>query len=162
MKMIQEFKEFAIKGNVVDMGVGIVIGAAFTSIVNSLVTDIVNPLLGMISTGADFSRWFVVLREGHQGGEYKTLLQAQADNAVTLNIGLFFNAVISFLIVSLVLFFVIRAINKLKRPEEVTADPIKTRECPFCFSNISTQATRCPHCTSELPGQSKPRIEREL
>ena len=163
MKMIQEFREFAIKGNVVDMGVGIVIGAAFTSIVNSLVTDIVNPLLGMITTGADFSNWFITLRHGKTtDADYATLLQAQADSAVTLNIGLFLNAALSFLIVSLVLFFVIRAINNLRRPEQVTADPIKTRECPFCFSNILAQATRCPHCTSELPGESRPRIEREL
>ena len=162
MKIINEFKEFAVKGDVVDMGVGIVIGAAFTSIVESLVKDICNPLLGAVTTGADFSNWFITLKQGKSDTDYATLLQAQADSAVTLNVGLFFNAVISFLIVALVLFFVIRAINKLKRPDEMTADPVKTKECPFCFSNIASLAIRCPHCTSEIKNQPEQRIEREL
>jgi large conductance mechanosensitive channel len=162
MKFLNEFKEFAVKGDVVDMGVGIVIGAAFTSIVESLVKDVFNPILGALTTGADFSNWFITLKQGKSEVEYTTLLQARTDGAVTLNVGLFINAVISFLIVSLVLFFIIRAINKLKRPEEVTADPVKTKECPFCFSNISSLAIRCPHCTSEIKKQPEQRVEREL
>ena len=159
MKLLNEFKEFAVKGNVVDMGVGIVIGAAFTSIVNSLVKDLFSPFLALMTTGVNFSNWFFTLREGANGGPYATLVQAQNDNAITLNIGAFLNALVSFLIVAAVLFFVIRAINRLKRPEEVTADPVVTKECPFCFSVISYKATRCPFCTTDLSGSdSKRRI----
>lgn len=156
MKIIKEFKEFAVKGNAVDMGVGIVIGAAFTAIVNSLVKDIMTPLLSLITKGVDFSNWFVTLRAGPSGGPYATLEAARADSALTLNIGTFINATISFLIVAWVLFFIIRTINSLKRPEVVTADPVKTKECPYCLSNISLQARRCPLCTSHLdsPGSS--------
>ena len=150
MKLLNEFKEFAVKGNVVDMGVGIVIGAAFTSIVNSLVKDVLTPFLALMTTGVDFGNWFFTLRDGENGGPYATLVQAQTDNAITLNIGFFLNALVSFLIVSAVLFFVIRAINRLKRPEEVTADPVETKECPFCFSVISHKARRCPFCTTDL------------
>jgi large conductance mechanosensitive channel len=150
MKILKEFKEFAVKGDAVGMGVGIVIGAAFTAIVNSLVKDIFTPFLALLTTGVNFSNWFITLREGGKGGPYTSLVQAQADNAVTLNIGTFLNAVISFFIVAVVLFFIIRAINRLKRPEQVTVDPIKTKECPYCFSVVSINATRCPFCTSEI------------
>lgn len=150
MKLLNEFKEFAIKGNVVDMGVGIVIGAAFTSVVNSLVKDIFTPLLGMVLTGIDFSNWFVILKTGRNGGPYATLGQAQMDSAVTLNLGLFLNAVISFLIVAFALFFLIRAINRLQRPDQSPAAPVNTRECPFCLSSIPDKASRCPFCTSEF------------
>lgn len=150
MSVLKEFKEFAVKGDVVDMGVGIVIGAAFTSVVNSLVKDVFTPLLSVFIAGINFADWFVTINEGVKGGPYLSLAQAQADNAITLNIGLFLNAVISFSIVAMVLFFVIRAINRLKRPEKVTADPIATRECPFCYSTISTKAVRCPFCTAEI------------
>ena len=150
MKLLKEFKEFAVKGDVVDMGVGIVIGAAFTSIVNSLVKDVFTPFLALLTTGVNFGNWFIILRKGDKGGPYTTLMQAQADNAITLNIGSFLNSVISFLIVAIVLFFVIRAINRLKRPENVTADPVATKECPYCFSVISSKATKCPFCTTQL------------
>lgn len=150
MKIFNEFKEFAVKGNAVDMGVGIVIGAAFTSIVNSLVRDLLTPLLGVFTSGVDFANWFFTLKAGKSGGPYSTLADAQADNALTLNFGLFFNATITFLIVAWVLFFIIRMINSLKRPEVVTADPVKTRECPYCMSSIALQARRCPLCTSHL------------
>ena len=151
MKLISEFQEFAVKGNVIDMGVGIIIGAAFTTIVNSLVKDIFTPFLALFTTGVDFNDWFLTLRTGPAGGPYASLEAAQLDNAITLNIGVFLNAVFSFFIVAMVLFFVIRAVNQLRRPEEVTADPVKTKECHACFSNIPLKATRCPFCTSELP-----------
>ena len=150
MKIINEFKEFAVKGNAVDMGVGIVIGAAFTSIVNSLVKDIMTPLLGVFTSGVDFANWFITLKEGEAGGPYSNLAAAQADSALTLNFGLFLNAALTFLIVAWVLFFIICSINSLKRPVQVTADPVKTKECPYCFSNITFEATRCPLCTSHL------------
>lgn len=150
MKIINEFKEFAVRGNAVDMGVGIIIGAAFTSIVNSLVKDIMTPLLGVFTGGIDFSDWFLTLRAGAGGGPYNTLAAAKADGALTLNFGNFINATITFLIIAWTLFFVIRTINSLKRPEKPTADPVKTKECPYCFSNIAHAATRCPQCTSQL------------
>ena len=112
--MLKEFKEFAVKGNVVDMGVGIVIGAAFTSIVNSFVADIINPIIGVISGGIDFSNIFINLGEG----DYASLAAAQEAGAPTINIGLFINAIISFLIVAWVLFLIIKGVNKLKREEE--------------------------------------------
>ena len=150
MKIIKEFKEFAVKGNAVDMGVGIIIGAAFTSIVNSLVKDIMTPLLGIFTGGIDFADWFLTLHEGQEGGPYTTLAAAKADGALTLNFGNFINAAITFLIIAWTLFFVIRSINALKRPEQPKADPVKTKECGYCFSNIAFEATRCPYCTSEL------------
>ena len=154
MKIITEFKEFAVRGNAVDMGVGIVIGAAFTSIVNSMVKDIITPLLGLFTRGVDFTNWFFTLKAGISGGPYSTLAEAQADNALTMNFGQFLNAAITFLIISWVLFFFIRSINKLKRPEKVTADPVKSKECPYCYSNIALEATRCPLCTSHLETES--------
>lgn len=150
MNLIKEFQEFAVKGNVIDMGVGIVIGAAFTSIVNSLVIDIFGPLIALVTTGVNFSEWFITLRTGDVGGPYSTLDQAQLDNAITINAGIFLNSVISFLVVALIIFFLIRAINRLKRPEQVTADPVHTKECTACFSVISEKATRCPYCTTQL------------
>lgn len=150
MKIINEFKEFAVKGNAVDMGVGIVIGAAFTSIVKSLVSDIITPILGVFTSGVDFTNWFVTLKHGKTEGAYTTLAEARADSALTLNFGLFLDASISFLIVAMVLFFIIRSMNILKRPETVTVDPVKTKECPYCFSNITYEAIRCPLCTSHL------------
>jgi large conductance mechanosensitive channel len=122
--MLSEFKEFAVKGNVVDMGVGIVIGAAFTSIVNSFVNDIINPIIGFITGGIDFSNFFVNLGSG----EYNSLAEAQAAGAPTVNYGLFVNAVISFLIVAWILFFVIRAINTLKRQAEAAPESAATPE----------------------------------
>ncbi|MGD8741803.1 MAG: large conductance mechanosensitive channel protein MscL [Granulosicoccaceae bacterium] len=153
MKLLNEFKEFAVKGDVVDMGVGIVIGAAFTSIVNSMVKDIFTPVLAMFTTGVNFGNWFFTLREGDKGGPYTSIAQAQADNAITINIGLFINSAISFIIVAAVLFFIIRAINRIRRPQEVTADPAKTKECPHCFSSISIKATRCPFCTAYIKNE---------
>lgn len=119
MGIMQEFKDFAVKGNVVDMGVGIVIGAAFTSIVNSFVKDIVNPVIGVITGGIDFSNLYINLGDG----QYESLAAAQEAGAPTLNYGLFINAVISFLIVAWILFLVIKAVNRMKREEEATPEP---------------------------------------
>jgi large conductance mechanosensitive channel len=151
-KILREFKAFAVKGSVVDMGVGVVIGAAMTSIVQSLVKDIFTPFVSLFTVGVNSANWFVVLKEGIKGGPYDSLQQAHADAAITINIDNFFNATVSFLIVAVILFFFIRAINRLKRPSQVIADPVDTRECPYCFNIISRKATRCPYCTSDLNG----------
>ena len=146
--MLKEFKEFAMRGNVVDMAVGIIIGAAFGAIVKSLVSDIMMPPIGMILGNVDFSNLFLVLKDGSAAGPYLSLAEAQKVGAVTINYGLFLNAVISFIIVAFAVFILIRNINRLRK-QEPAAEP-DTRDCPFCFSSIPLKATRCPHCTSEL------------
>lgn len=148
--MIKEFKEFAMRGNVVDMAVGVVIGAAFGAIVTSLVNDLLMPVLGLILGNADFTNLFVVLREGSVSGPYETLALAQEAGAVTLNYGLFINAVISFLIIAFAVFLLIRGINRLQRQEEAPSAEPTTKNCGYCFTEIPIQATRCPNCTSEL------------
>ncbi len=150
MSMVKEFKDFAMRGNVVDMAVGIIIGGAFGTIVKSLVSDVIMPPIGMLLGNVDFSELFMVLKEGAAAGPYLTLADAQKAGAVTINYGLFFNAVVSFLIVAFAVFMLIRAINKMKREEETPPAEPTTRDCPFCFSTISLKASRCPHCTSEV------------
>lgn len=149
--MLKDFKEFAMRGNVVDMAVGIIIGGAFGTIVKSLVSDVIMPPIGLLLGGVDFSDLFVTLQEGSVAGPYPTLAAAQEAGAVTVSYGLFVNSVISFLIVAFAVFLLIRAINKLDKEEEeeAPAEPT-TKECPHCFSEISIKATRCPHCTSEV------------
>ncbi|WP_445665301.1 large-conductance mechanosensitive channel protein MscL [Fodinibius sp. AD559] len=151
--MLKEFKEFAIKGNVVDMAVGIIIGAAFTGVVQSLVKDLLMPPLGLLMGGVDFSEFFVVLKEGSIPPPYATISAAQEVGAVTLNYGQFINTAISFAIIAFAVFILIRYINKLKRPEE-KPEPVapSIKKCSFCFSDIPVKATRCPHCTSKLEG----------
>jgi len=146
--MFKEFKEFAMKGNVMDMAVGIIIGGAFGTIVGSLVKDVLMPPLGLLLGGVDFSNIFVVLKEGAQAGPYATVAAAQAAGAVTLNVGLFLNAVVSFLIVAFAVFLMVRTLNRLKRAEAPVAPT--TKDCPFCATAIPIPAVRCPHCTSEL------------
>jgi large conductance mechanosensitive channel len=148
--MIKEFKEFAVKGNVVDMAVGIIIGGAFGTIVKSLVADVIMPPIGMMLGNVDFSQLFLVLNRGDAPGPFDTIDEAQAAGAVTINYGLFFNAVISFVIVAFAVFLLIKAMNRLKREEEAPAEEPTTRDCPHCFSTIPVKATRCPHCTSDL------------
>ena len=148
--MLKEFKEFAMRGNVVDMAVGVVIGAAFGAIVKSLVDDILMPLIGLLLGDADFSNLFVILREGSVPGPYDTLALAQEAGAVTLNYGLFINSIVSFLIVAFAIFLLIRSINRMQREEEAPPAEPTTKDCPHCFSEISIQATRCPNCTSDL------------
>ena len=144
--MFKEFKEFAMRGNVVDMAVGIIIGAAFGSIVKSLVADVIMPPIGLLLGGVDFSSIFITL----SGGDYDSLAEAQEAGAATINIGVFFNQVISFLIVAFAVFLLIKGINKLKREEEAAPAEPTTKECPHCLSSIPIKATRCAHCTSEL------------
>jgi large conductance mechanosensitive channel len=151
MSMLKEFKEFAVKGNAVDMAVGIIIGGAFGTIVKSLVNDIIMPPIGMLLGNVDFSELFLVLNRGSAPGPYTTLADAQEVGAVTINYGIFFNAVISFVIVAFAVFMLIKSINRLKREEEAApAEEPTTRECPHCLSMIPLKATRCPQCTSEL------------
>jgi len=149
-EMLKEFKEFAMRGNVVDMAVGIIIGAAFGTIVKSLVADVIMPPIGLLLGNVDFTNLFIVIKEGSAAGPYATLADAQAVSAVTVNYGLFFNTVVSFLIVAFCVFMLVRGINKLKRKEEAPAPEPTTKECPHCYSTISIKATRCPNCTSNL------------
>ena len=149
--MFKEFKEFAMRGNVVDMAVGIIIGAAFGTIVKSLVADVIMPPIGLLLGNVDFSNLFIVLKQGAEvAAPYATLADAQAAGATTLNYGMFINTVISFLIVAFAVFMVIRNMNKLKRKEEAPPAEPTTKECPKCFSTIPIKATRCPQCTSEI------------
>jgi large conductance mechanosensitive channel len=151
-KMLKEFKEFAMRGNVVDMAVGIIIGASFGGIVKSLVDDVVMPPIGLLLGNVDFSNLFVVLKQSAAvAGPYVSVEAAKKAGAVTLNYGLFINAVISFLIVAFAVFLLIRSMNRLREKEEAApaAEPT-SKDCPRCCSVIPVQATRCPHCTSDL------------
>ncbi|MGA9349272.1 MAG: large conductance mechanosensitive channel protein MscL [Anaerolineae bacterium] len=149
--MLKEFKEFALRGNVVDMAVGIIIGAAFGTIVNSLVKDVIMPPIGLLLGGLDFANFFLLLKGGSPAGPYASLADAQKAGAVTINYGVLINAMVSFLIVAFVLFLLIRSVNRMKREEETPPAEPTTKECPYCLSTIPIKATRCPHCTSELP-----------
>ncbi|RLC58347.1 MAG: large conductance mechanosensitive channel protein MscL [Chloroflexota bacterium] len=149
--MLKEFKEFALRGNVVDMAVGIIVGAAFSTIVKSLVNDIIMPPIGLLLGGVDFADLFILLRAGSPAGPYASLADAQAAGAVPVSFGLFINNVISFLVVAFVMFLLIRSINRLEREEETPPAEPTTKECPYCLSTVPIKATRCPHCTSELP-----------
>ena len=150
--MFKEFKEFAMRGNVVDMAVGIIIGGAFGLIAKVLVSDVLMPPLGLMMGGVDFENFFIVLKEGTQAGPYLTLEAAKAAGAVTINYGVFINTVISFLVVAFAVFLLIRTINRMKREEEKPEEAPTTKDCGFCFSAIPVQATRCPQCTSQLQG----------
>ena len=148
--MFKEFKEFAMKGNVVDMAVGIVIGAAFGTIVKSFVSDVLMPPIGLLMGNVDFANLFIILKEGTQAGPFMTIADAQAAGAVTLNYGMFVNTVISFIIVAVAVFMVIKSLNKMQRQEEAPPEEPTTKECSYCFTAIPINATRCPNCTSEL------------
>jgi large conductance mechanosensitive channel len=144
--MFKEFKEFVMRGNVVDMAVGIIIGAAFGAIIKSLVTDVIMPPIGLLLGNVDFSNLFIALRP--YGASFASVAEAQKAGAVTINYGLFINTIISFAIVAFSVFLLIKGINRLRR-EEAPA-PANQKDCPFCLSSIPLQATRCPHCTSDL------------
>jgi len=148
--MLEEFKKFAMKGNMVDMSVGIVIGAAFGAIVKSLVSDILMPPIGILMGNVNFSDLFVVLKEGTTPGPFATLAAAKDAGAVTLNYGLMINTIVNFLIVAFAIFFVVRGINRLKEQEEAPPAEPTTKECPLCLSTVPIKATRCGHCTSDL------------
>lgn len=148
--MFKEFKEFAMRGNVVDMAVGIIIGGAFATIVKSLVADVIMPPVGLLLGGVDFTDLFILLKEGTSAAPYATLAAAQEAGAVVISYGVFINAVISFIIVAFAVFLLIRSINRLRREEEAPPAEPTTKECPFCFTSVSIKATRCSHCTSEI------------
>lgn len=148
--MFKEFREFAVKGNVVDMAVGIIIGGAFGTIVKSLVADVLMPPIGLLMGGVDFTNLFIVLKAGDGGGTFLSLADAKGAGAVTINYGLFINSVISFLIVAFAVFLVIRQINRLKREEETPPTEPTTKDCPHCFTEIPIKASRCPNCTSQV------------
>ena len=148
--MFKEFKEFAIKGNAVDMAVGIIIGAAFGAIITSFVKDIVMPPISLLTGGLDWSNKFVVLRDAPEGAAvYKTAADAAKAGAVTWNYGNFVTLVVNFLVVAFCIFLLVRAINNLKRSKAGAAAPV-SKECPYCSMTIPIKATRCPHCTSEM------------
>jgi len=149
--MLKEFREFAMRGSVLDMAVGIIIGAAFGAVVQSLVSDILMPPIGFLLGNVDFGNLYITLVAGKAAGPYASLAQAQAAGAVTFNYGQFINKIISFLIVAFALFLVIKSMNRLRRKQEApAAPPAETKECPFCLSAISLKAKRCPQCTSQL------------
>ena len=150
MGMVKEFKEFAVRGNVVDMAVGIIIGAAFGTIVKSLVSDVIMPPIGLLLGNVDFSNLFIIIKQGTASGPFLTIAEAQKAGAVTLNYGVFINTIISFLIVAFAVFILVRGINKMKREEEPPPAEPTTKECTYCFSTIPIKATRCAFCTSEL------------
>ncbi|RPJ83967.1 MAG: large conductance mechanosensitive channel protein MscL [Acidobacteria bacterium] len=146
--MLKEFKEFAMRGNVLDLAVGIIIGGAFGTVVKSLVDDVIMPPIGLALGNVDFSNIFLLLKEGPKAAApYASLADAKAAGAVTMNLGLFINSIIAFLIVAFAVFLVVRAANRM-RPAEVPA--VTTKDCPHCRMAIPVGATRCPHCTSEL------------
>ena len=142
--MIKEFKEFIVKGNVLDMAVGIIIGAAFGKVVTSFVSDVLMPPIGLLLGKVDFSNLFINM----SGKTFESLADAKKAGAATLNYGLFLNTTIDFLIVGFAIFLMVRQVNRMKRQE--VAPALTTRECPFCLTTIALKATRCPHCTSEL------------
>ena len=150
--MLKEFREFALRGNALDMAVGIIIGAAFGTIVSSLVDDILMPPVGWLLGGVDFSNYYLTLQGGDPLGPYPSLAEAQAAGAVTINYGLFINGVISFLIVTVAMFLIVRAVNRLQAGQETQEPeaPSETKQCPHCFNTIPIQATRCGNCTSQL------------
>ncbi len=148
--MFKEFKEFAMRGNVLDMAVGIVIGASFGAIVTSFVADVIMPPIGLLLGNIDFSSLFIILKEGKVPGPYASLAAAKAAGAVTVNYGVFLNTIISFLIVAFAIFLLIRNVNKLKREQEAPPAAPTTKECPFCLSTIPIKAVKCAHCTAEL------------
>jgi large conductance mechanosensitive channel len=150
MSVMEEFREFAVKGNVVDMAVGIIIGAAFGTIARSLVDDVIMPPIGLLLGGVAFENLFGVLRQGETPGPYATLADAQAAGAVTINYGVFISTLVSFLIVAMAVFLLVRGINRLRREEQVAPEAPTDKPCPFCATTIPIPAVRCPHCTSTL------------
>ena len=148
--MFKEFKEFAMKGNVLDMAVGIIIGAAFGAIITSFVSDVIMPPIGLLLGNVDFSSLFVVLKEGKIPAPYVTLADAKAAGAVTMNYGLFFNTIVSFLIIAFAIFMVVKSVNRMKREEQAPPPAPATKDCPFCLSAVPIKAVKCGHCTSEL------------
>lgn len=144
--MLKEFKEFALKGNVIDLAVGVIIGGAFGKLITSLVNDVIMPLIGLVLGKIDFANLFITLGEG----TFKTVAEAKEAGVSTLNYGLFLNTTIDFIIIAFCIFFVIRQVNRFKPKAPVVVAEPTTKPCPFCFTDIHKAASRCPHCTSEL------------
>lgn len=152
MALFKEFRDFALRGNVVDMAVGIIIGASFSAVVKSMVADMLMPPLGLLLGNMDFSRLFVVLREGHPLGPYASIAQAHTAGAVTLNYGSFVDTMISFSIIAACVFLLVRAMNRLQNAvDRPPPAAVATKPCPYCDSTLSVKATRCAFCTSALP-----------
>ena len=156
-KFLKEFREFAERGNAIDMAIGIIVGSVMTGVVNSLVKDVIMPPIGLLIGGVDFSQWFFVLAGGN-GQTFNTIAEAQAAGATTLNLGVFLNTVISFIITMFAAFLIVRTVNKMKSKKAVT-----TRACPYCKSTVDMTATKCPHCCSALKAEEvKPAEESDL
>ena len=148
-KFVKEFKEFAVKGNMIDMAVGIIIGAAFSGVVNSLVKDIIMPPFNLVMSHINFSNLFVTLKDGASvAGPYPSVDAANQAGAIILNVGAFLNTMVSFLIVAVAVFILIKGINSLKKAPAPA--PVNTKKCPYCKTDIHKDATRCPNCTSEI------------
>ena len=153
--MLREFRQFIMRGNVVDMAVGIIIGIAFGAVVTSLVSDVIMPPIGLLVGNVDFTNLFVVLKNGSPAGPYASLADAKATGAVTINYGVFVIAIISFIIIAFAVFMIVRYMNRLRyqmdrqKEEAAQAEPT-TKECPYCLSSIPLKASRCPQCTSQL------------
>jgi large conductance mechanosensitive channel len=145
-KFLKDFKEFAMKGNVLDMAIGIIIGIAFGAIITSLVNDVLMPPFGFLLGDLDFTNLFVSI----SGTPYSSLEEAVAAGAPIIKYGIFINTIVNFIIVALIIFLLVRGINRLKRPEPKVEEEPTTKECPYCISSIPIKATRCPYCTSEL------------
>mgnify|MGYP000877787322 CR=1 FL=1 len=146
--MLKEFKKFALKGNMIDLAVGIIIGGAFNGIVSSLVNDIIMPLFSLLTGRIDFTNWFISL----DGKSYASLAEAKAQEAPTINYGVFISGILNFIIIAFTVFLLIRWINKFKKPEVVEQT---TRKCPHCFSDINIHATKCPYCTGDIEAEAK-------
>jgi len=151
--VFKEFKEFAMRGNVLDMAVGIIIGVAFGAIVNSLVADVIMPPIGLALGNVDFSNLFIVLKAGGTAGPYASLAAAKQAGAVTLNYGFFINTIINFIIVAFAVFLLVKGINRLRRKQAALPAEPTTKQCPYCLSTVSIKATRCAFCTSELKAE---------
>ena len=148
--MLKEFKEFAMRGNVMDMAIGIIIGAAFSPIIGSLVGDVIMPPIGMLLGNVDFSNLFMCLQDGASAGPYASLAAAKTAGAVTINYGTFINTIINFMIVAFAIFMMIRVMNKMKREQPAPAAAPTTKDCPACLMSVPLKATKCGHCTSEM------------
>jgi large conductance mechanosensitive channel len=148
--MFKGFREFVMRGNVIDLAVAVIIGAAFTKVVNSLVDDIIMPPIGLLLGHVDFTNLFVVLKEGTKAvGPYHTIADAKAAGAVTLNYGLFTSGIITFLIVAFVVYLIVRSVTRMGLRSDPGAAPVQ-KECPYCLSKIPAKATKCPFCTADL------------
>jgi large conductance mechanosensitive channel len=147
--MLKDFKAFIDKGNLLQLAVAFVMGVAFAAIITSLVNDIIMPAVGLATGGLDFASLFAVIKDGDPAGPYNTIAAAKEAGAVTINYGVFINSIITFIIVALVLFLIVRAYMKTQKPAPVAE--VTTKDCPYCFTAIPKSATRCPNCTSELP-----------